>query len=160
MINGKIETFKMEMEQKYYNDLDNLKQENEMEVLAVRSELDKAIEHHKQKERESEIKFDELCSEIRFRQKQIDKLSSEFKELKMYNSTLKEEIDMKQRELRQVKSDAANEIRNKEILIQQKREEEMNRLNAENHRQKQMLVNEFKQAQDLLKQKIIDTENE
>lgn len=48
--------------------------------------------------------------------------------------------------------------RNREILLQQKKEEEMNRLGAEYMRQKQVLVNEFKQAQEVLKAKIIDLE--
>lgn len=150
----------MEIEQKYYNELDNLKHENEMEILALRAELDQAMDRYKQKERESEIKFDELNTEIRLKQKQIDKLTAELKELRMHASTLKEEIDMKHREMKQMRVETVNEIRNKEAIMQQKWDEELARLSGENHKQKQMLVAEFKQAQDLLKQKIIDSENE
>jgi hypothetical protein len=42
----------------------------------------------------------------------------------------------------------------------EKKEEEINRMNQENMKQKQLLVNEFKQAQELLKLKIIETEQE
>lgn len=140
--------------------MDTLKQENEMEILAVRAELDEAMDRYKQKEREAEIKFEELNTEIRLKQKQIDKLVAELKELKMFNGTLKEEIDLKQREMKQMKVDAVNEMRNKEAVIQQKWEDELARLSAENHKQKQLLVVEFKQAQDLLKQKIVESENE
>ena len=150
----------MEIEQKYYTELDNLKHENEMEILAVRAELDETVDRYKQKEREAEIKFEELNTEIRIKQKQIDKLNAELKDLKMHTSTLKEEIDMKQREIKQIKVETVNELRNKEAIMQQKWEDELSRLSGENHKQKQMLVVEFKQAQDLLKQKIVESENE
>lgn len=150
----------MEIEQKYYTELDNLKHENEMEILAVRAELDETVDRYKQKEREAEIKFEELNTEIRLKQKQIDKLNAELKDLKMHTGTLKEEIDMKQREIKQMKVETVNEIRNKEAIMQQKWEDELSRLSGENHKQKQMLVVEFKQAQDLLKQKIVESENE
>jgi len=38
--------------------------------------------------------------------------------------------------------------------------EEMARLNAEHMKQKQILVNDFKQAQEILKTKLIQTETE
>ena len=46
------------------------------------------------------------------------------------------------------------------MTILQKKDEELQRINAENMKQKQMLVNEFKQAQELLKEKIIRSEQE
>lgn len=140
--------------------MDNLKQENEMEILAVRVELDEATDRFKQKEREAEIKYEELQTEIRMKQKQIDKLVAELRELKTHNGTLKDEIEMKQREMKQMRVEAVNEMRNKEAIMQQKWDDELNRLSGENHRQKQLLVAEFKQAQDLLKQKIAESENE
>lgn len=150
----------METEQKYYNDLDNLKQENELEIMSIRAELDKSRDQYKQKERETEIRLEDVHNEMRMKQKQIEKLSNELKETKMLMSTLREESELKQRELKQVKSEAANEMRNREVVLQQKRDEEIARLNAESHKQKQMLLVEFKQAQDLLKQKIVETEEE
>lgn len=183
--NKKLELVKYEMEQKYYNDMDNLKHDNEMEILTVRAELEKVIEIGKQKERETEIKLEEFQSEIRHKQKQIDKFINEVNELKLHNSTLKEEIDLKSRELKQIRADTLNEIkwvfewifpscyldetiqlmviyilRNKEAIYQQKKEEEIVRISAESHKQKQILINEFRQAQELLKQKIIENENE
>ena len=45
-------------------------------------------------------------------------------------------------------------------MLYQKKEEELARINTENLKQRQQLVIEFKQAQELLKEKIIDTEQE
>jgi hypothetical protein len=46
------------------------------------------------------------------------------------------------------------------MIIYQKKEEEIQRINNENLKQKQILVNEFKQAQEILKERIIETEQE
>jgi hypothetical protein len=42
--------------------------------------------------------------------------------------------------------------------LQQKKDEELNRVNSEHMKQKQLLVNEFKEAHEILKNKISDTE--
>lgn len=149
---------KYELQQEYFSEMDKIKHESEMEVMTIRCELERVIELNKQKEREFEIKIDDYQSEVRTKQKQIDKINNEMHELKLLNSTLKEEIDLKQREIKQIRTDLQNELRLKESLINQKKEEEINRLNGEHMRQKQTLVNEFKQAQELLKQKIIETD--
>lgn len=46
------------------------------------------------------------------------------------------------------------------MIMYQKKDEEVHRINVENMKQKQMLVNEFKQAQQLLKEKIAESEQE
>lgn len=48
--------------------------------------------------------------------------------------------------------------RNKETILQQRVEDEINQLNLENSKQKQLLVQEFKHAQEILKEKIYETE--
>ncbi len=48
--------------------------------------------------------------------------------------------------------------RNKELMMDRLRQEQYNDLNAEHIRQKQIMVNEFKQAQDLFKKRISDLE--
>ena len=40
----------------------------------------------------------------------------------------------------------------------QKKEEQISRLNTEHRAQKQQLISEFKEAQEILKEKIIETE--
>lgn len=149
---------KYELQQEYFTEMDKIKNESEIEVMSIRCEMERSIEQNKQKEREFEIRIDEYQGEIRSKQKQIDKISNEMQELKFLNNTLKEEIELRQREIKQIRADLQNELKHKESLINKKKEEEINRLNSEHMKQKQMLVNEFKQAQELLKQKIIETD--
>lgn len=48
--------------------------------------------------------------------------------------------------------------RNRELKFEQQKEEEISKVNAEHMRQKQVLLTEFKQAQEILKAKIYETE--
>ena len=63
------------MEQNYYNEMDKLKNENEMEMRTVRAEMDRTLEISRQKEREFEIKTDEYQTEFKLKQKHMDRLS-------------------------------------------------------------------------------------
>ena len=151
---------KYEMEQAYYTEMDKLKQENEMEMLVIRDELDKTNESMKQKERDFEMKFDQFQTDLKMKQKQMNKLNDELVELKSYNMSLLDQIDQKNIEIRKIKHDVQEELKNKERIMQQHLKEELNSINVENMRQKQLLVSEFVQAQELLKQKIIETDKE
>ena len=102
---------KYEADQLYYSEMDKLRHENEQEMFKIRVELERAIEISKQKERELEVKSDEFESELHMKQKFNDKLSDEIRGLKVLNSELKEEIDKKFKELKEVKHNAQNEIK-------------------------------------------------
>ena len=62
---------KYEMEQACYTEMDKLKQENEMEMLVIRDELDKTNESMKQKERDFEMKFDQFQTDFKMKQNVI-----------------------------------------------------------------------------------------
>lgn len=154
----KIEMIKYEADQQYYAEMDKIRHENEQEMFKIRVELERAVEISKQKERDLELKSDEFESELHLKQKFNDKLSDEIRGLKLLNSELKEQIDLKIQELKEFKYNSQIDMKNKEMIIQQRKEEEMNRLNNDHMRQKQILVNEFKEAHEILKNKILDTE--
>ena len=105
------ELLKQEAERGYYDELDKLRHESEQEILTVRMELDRAIEINRQRERDGEIRYEEFQSETRMKQKHIDKLSIEIKDLKQINISLKEEVDLKVKELKNFKSELILELR-------------------------------------------------
>ena len=105
------EILKFEMEQNYYNEMDKLKRENEMEMRAIRAEMDRSIEINRQKEREFEIKADEFQTEFKLKQKHVDKLTIEMNEIKALNVNLKEEIDEKTKEIKKIKSEMHTEYK-------------------------------------------------
>lgn len=102
---------KYEADQLYYSEMDKLRHENEQEMFKLRVELERSIEINKQKERELELKTDEFESELHMKQKFNDKLSDEIRALKVLNSDLKEEIDKKIKEIKEIKHSTQNEIK-------------------------------------------------
>jgi hypothetical protein len=102
---------KFEMEQNYYNEMDKLKNENEMEMRTIRAEMDRTLEIGRQKEREFEIKTDEFQTEFKLKQKHMDRLTNEINELKNINENMKVDIDEKTKEIKKIKSDVQNELK-------------------------------------------------
>ncbi len=94
---------KYEADQQYYAEMDKIRHENEQEMFKIRVELERAVEISKQKERDLELKSDEFESELHLKQKFNDKLSDEIRGLKLLNSELKEQIDLKIQELKEFK---------------------------------------------------------
>ncbi len=114
----KMEILRYELEQNHYNDMDKIKHENELEIATIRVELGRLSELNKQKERDMDVRMDEYQSETRMKQKLMDKLADELKDIKYTNVTLKEEIEFKSRELKQIRSDLSNEM--KYIILENK----------------------------------------
>ncbi len=153
-----LELAKQEVEQTYCAEIDTLKQENERELMAVRVELERALEICQGKEREAEIKKDEHQQEMRLKQKFIEKLTEDLNQLKLSCEELKTETESRVKELKRARHELQVEFKNKETMLQQRVEEEISHMEVENAQRRQALVNEFKHAQDVLKEKVWEAE--
>ena len=99
------------MEQSHYVEMDRIKHENELEIATIRVELERISETNKQRERDMDVRMEEFQSDKRLMQKHIDKVTDELKEIKCANITLKEEIEFKTREQKNLRHDLANELK-------------------------------------------------
>jgi hypothetical protein len=106
-----IEMLRFELEQKYYEEMDKLKHANEKEIFAIRDELENVLEIKKKKEREHEMKVDEFQGEIRLRQKNIEKLAEEIRELRALSVELQSESAAKDKQLANFKKVMEAEIK-------------------------------------------------
>jgi hypothetical protein len=102
---------KYDADQQHYAEMDKVRHENEQEMFKLRVELERSIEISKQKERELELKTDEFESELHMKQKFNDKLNDELRGFKLLNSELKEEIDFKIKEIKEIRNNAQLEIK-------------------------------------------------
>jgi prefoldin subunit 5 len=57
------------------------------------------------------MKFEDFQSEINIRQKRVESLSHEIKEMKHFIDDLKQDIDIKSNELKQIRNEAHREIK-------------------------------------------------
>jgi len=138
--------------------MDTLKQENERELMAVRVELERAVEIGRGKEREAEIKQDEHQQEMRLKQRLVERLTEEVGQLRAASDDLKAETELRAKELKRARHELVAEFKSKEALLQQRVEEELGQMSVENARQKQALAGEFKQAQEALREKVWEAE--
>lgn len=153
-----MEFMRNDLLQSHYLEFDDMKRLHEKELLTIRMELERAIEINKLKEREHQIKVEDYQSEMNIRQKRIESLNNEIKDMKHLISDLKQEIEIKSSDFEEVKQEAQKELKNIEANLKRQREAEFNDLNGEHLRQKQLLVNEFKQAQEIFKKRIYELE--
>ena len=82
-----------------------------MEILSIRDELEKTIDLMKKKEREYELKNDEHQNDLKMKQKQINKLYNELNEMKIANTRLREQLDMKNAEIKRIKFESQEELK-------------------------------------------------
>ena len=155
-----LATLKYELEQAYFMEMDQLKHENECEMMELRGELEASVDKLKQRERAFEIRVDDLQSDIRLKQKHVAKLSDEMRELHALNAALKLDVEAKSVELTKLAGDYEREMRVKEAELAEQVAALSARMDAESKRQRQALVAEFREAQELLKEKIADTEEQ
>ncbi len=95
------------MEKKY-----SLKKSDSIaEILAVRDELEKTLDLMKKKEREYELTNDEHQNDLKMKQKQINKLNNELNEMKIVNNGLRDQLDMKNVEIKRIKIEAQEELK-------------------------------------------------
>lgn len=155
-----IEFMKNDLQQVHYCEIDDLKRAFDKELLASRMEVERSLEIIKLKELDARMKADEYQSELTLSQKSISSLNREIEKLNQIIEELKRELSGKNEEIEQVKFDAMNDIINKENNLKRLHLDEFNALNAENIRQKQALISEFKQAQEILKKRIVELQDE
>ncbi len=128
------EFIKNDLIQNHYMEMDELRRMQEKEILTCKMELERAIEINKLKvifwnlqvpithaydnigqkwfqERESQIKHENFQTDLGLRQRLIDSMTNEIRELKTLTESLKQDINQKQQDLQQHKQDAQNELR-------------------------------------------------
>lgn len=100
------------------------------------------------------MRVEELQGEITQRERHITNLKEDTNNLQTSIAHLNKEIEFKRQEINKIKSDTANQIRLKEEQLNKKMEQALDNLQADHLRESQELINQFNQAQELLKDKI------
>ncbi len=81
------------------------------EILSIRDELEKTLELMKKKDREYELKNDEHQYDLKMKEKQINKLYNELNEMEMVNNNLRDQLDMKNAEIKRIKIEIQEDLK-------------------------------------------------
>ncbi len=81
------------------------------ELSAVRLQLDRALEITKIKEREADLRIEDLTSDLNIKQKRIDNCLRDLNELQDQTQELRNEIDIRSKDLQRVRNETQKEIK-------------------------------------------------
>jgi predicted nucleic acid-binding Zn-ribbon protein len=81
------------------------------ELSAVRIQLDRALEITKIKEREADLRIEDLTSDLNIKQKRIDNCLRDLNELQDQIEQLRNDIELRSKELQRVRNETQKEMK-------------------------------------------------
>ncbi|XP_070541260.1 LOW QUALITY PROTEIN: protein FAM184A-like [Ptychodera flava] len=148
------EKLKAEQNKRHMSEMDQLTRAHKTQMAAVKMELERAIELKSRQEKEHRDKVADLQDDLRHRERHIDNVEADIKELKENIDKLNKELEFKGQEILRIQSETNAKLRKQEAELGKKKQKEMDKLAAEHLRETQNMLGEFNRAQDLLKDKI------
>ncbi|XP_050395937.1 protein FAM184A [Patella vulgata] len=149
-----IDKLRLELSEKLENDLEERKRKHESEMQAARIELERAVELSKQKDRNNNLRIEELQKEVEKRERTIRNLEDEVRSLKRSIEQLKKDMKQRDQDIKQVKHEAKNQIKHLEEEFRHEYQRNVDNLQSDHVREVEEMVAQFNQAQSLLKDKI------
>ncbi|XP_078068859.1 protein FAM184A isoform X11 [Mustelus asterias] len=138
--------------------MDQLRQNHQQEMEAVKMELDQAIELHRQQKKELLSRISDLQEDVRHREQHIKELDEENLSMHDNLSTLTKELEYKGNEVLKIRSEVNQKIRIYEQDMIKKQEKMINEMTAAHIRETQCMLADYNKAQELLKDKISSLE--
>ncbi|KAK7508630.1 hypothetical protein BaRGS_00000196 [Batillaria attramentaria] len=143
-----------ELQEKLETEVENLRKSHGSELRSARMELERAVEISKQKERDHQLRAEELQEEISQRETHIVKLKEEVKRLQAAINSLNRAIADKDKDTQRVRGELKEQFRQLEERLRHDHKRAIENLSADQAREQQELLTQFNQAQDILKDKI------
>lgn len=106
-----LEQLRKELIRNHANELEEKERAFSKEVAAVRLQLDRALEITKVKEREADLRIEDLNSDLNLKQTRIDHCLRELKDLQEQIEQLRDEIDLRGKETQRVRNETQKEIK-------------------------------------------------
>ncbi|XP_077992383.1 protein FAM184A-like [Glandiceps talaboti] len=149
-----IEKVKTEQHKRHLAEMEQFSRAHKTQMAAVKMELERAIELKQRQEMEHRDKVQDLQEDLRHRERHIDNVEADIRELKESISQLNKELDFKGQEVLKIRSETNAKLRKQEAELARKHQKQMDGVAAEHLRETQNMLGEFNRAQELLKDKI------
>nr|XP_014346228.1 PREDICTED: protein FAM184A isoform X3 [Latimeria chalumnae] len=149
-----LASLRSELNHQHAASIDQIRHSHQQEVAAAQMELERALELSRRQEKELLGRITDLQDEIRHQDHRISELDNEVLSLHEDKNTLTKELEYKGQEVLKIRSEANQQIRIHEQEISKKHEKELDEMTAAHIREKQSMLVDFNEAQELLKDKI------
>jgi predicted nucleic acid-binding Zn-ribbon protein len=106
-----LEQLRKDLSRIHLNELEEKERAFGKELSAVRIQLDRALEITKIKEREADLRIEDLTSDLNTKQKRIDNCLRDLNELQDQVEQLRNEIDLRGKEVQRVRNETQKEMK-------------------------------------------------
>ncbi|XP_056287657.1 protein FAM184A-like isoform X1 [Pseudoliparis swirei] len=151
---AKLASLRAELNHLHASSIEHLKQFHHKDSSSVKRDLENAMEHRHQQEQELFARISELQAELCSRSNRITDLDHEIHSLNETIDTLTRELEIKGKEVLRVRSEANHQIRAHEQDLSKRHERDLREMSMVHHRETQILLADFKKAQEVLRDKI------
>ncbi|XP_076435119.1 protein FAM184A-like [Babylonia areolata] len=148
------EELRAELQQNLEAQMEKLRKSHGSEIRTARMELERAVEISKQKERDHQLRMEELQEEISQRETHIVKLKEELKRLQASILALNRTITDKDGDTHRVQKEMKEQMRQMEDRLKREHKHALDNQAADHLQESQEMVAQFNSAQELLKDKI------
>ncbi|KAJ7390367.1 hypothetical protein OS493_025618 [Desmophyllum pertusum] len=148
------ENMRSELLRVQQEEMQRLHREFEVQLAAMKLQLQRTNELHSRDETEHQSQIEELKEEIEQRQYQIKELDEEIGQAKNNVGELQRELQAKGQEILSVRREANSQIRKREEDLAKAHQKEVDSVTAHHLRETQALLTEFNRAKELLSDKI------
>ncbi|CAF1267907.1 unnamed protein product, partial [Adineta ricciae] len=145
-----------ELTKLYSNELEEKERAHVKELAAVRLQLDRALEIAKVKEREADLRIEDLTSDLTTKKNRIDSCLRDIHELESQIEQLHSEANLRSKELQRVRNEAQKEMKHREEKLRSQNDEKIRDLIKAHESEEKQLLEEFTKAHDLLKARIAE----
>lgn len=148
------ENMRSELLRVQQEEMQRLHREFEVQLAAVKLQLQRANEMHSKDENEHQNQIEELRREIEERECHLKELDEEIREVKSNVEELQHELQAKGQEILSVRREANSQMRKREEDLARSHQKEVDSIAAEHLRETQALLTEFNRSKELLSDKI------
>uniref|UniRef100_A0A8C3PZB8 Family with sequence similarity 184 member A n=1 Tax=Chrysolophus pictus TaxID=9089 RepID=A0A8C3PZB8_CHRPC len=147
-----LASLRSELNHQHAAAIDQLRHNQQQELVAAKMELERSIELGRRQEKEFLCRISDLQDELRHRDHHIAELDKEILHLHDNISALTKELEFKGKEVLRIRSESNQQIRMHEQDLSKKHEKELDVLTADHIREKQSMLADFNKTQELLKE--------
>ncbi|XP_027039742.1 protein FAM184A-like [Pocillopora damicornis] len=148
------ENMRSELLRVQQEEMQRLHREFEVQLAAVKLQLQRTNEMHSQDETEHQNQIEELRREIEERECHLKELDEEIGEMKSNVEQLQRELQAKGQEILSVRREANSQMRKREEDLARSHQKEVDSIAADHLRETQSLLAEFNRSKELLCDKI------
>ncbi|CAF1236405.1 unnamed protein product [Adineta steineri] len=149
-----LEQLRKDLARTHSNEIEEKERAHAKEVTAIRLQLDRALEITKIKEREADLRIEDLTSDLNTKQARVDNCLRDLHELENQVQELQNDLSIRSKEMNRIRNETQKEMKQREEKLRNQNDEKIRDLIKTHENEQKQLLEEFSKAHDLLKTRV------